>query len=71
MLSGRGFFERGPGARPLAGFQGCPLNYPLPPLPSGACKKNLYLKGRGDVPRKPLFLFFCSLAVGERVREKE
>ncbi len=34
-----GFWQRGPGARPLAGFQGCPLIFSLHPLPKGAHKK--------------------------------
>src|SRR5437667_7916096 len=33
------FLKRGPGARPLAGFQGCPLTFHLFPPPSGSTKK--------------------------------
>ena len=35
-FSGIGFLERGPGVRPLAEFQECPLISPPLPLPKGA-----------------------------------
>jgi len=35
-LHGEVVCERGPGARPLTGFQGCPLIFPLLPQPQAA-----------------------------------
>ena len=43
-LSSTDFLQRGPGAWPLAGFQGCPLNFSSP-RSRRERMKNLYLKG--------------------------